>query len=195
MKRLNPFKLLALIATLAFVSACGSDSNSVTESEINRDVNNPGTFAGAQDVVNQMIAQNPCQGGSRINTYFHTSAANYNGFGFTGPLTNGKNEQGSLIKVFVGQSGYNDFLIIREFGNGQIANLYSVQISWCTDQFVVTPNANFSNLQISQLSVDVNIGLTVLPIDYAGIYVNVSNNNGTFYLGPDYGFTVPNYNF
>jgi hypothetical protein len=181
---------------------CGAGSeNKIEQLDVDPRISNPAVYGSSQDVVNSVITQNPCpQGAPRVAAFFHTtSVQNYgNAKNLTGGYSAGNNQQGSLTKVFIGQSfPYNDLVIIREFGGGTAASLYSIEFQWCAVAGIQS-NSSFSNLS-GTFTLDTNVGSTVGAIDGASIQIQYTANGFNAQLGflpsQPFLFTVPNYNF
>lgn len=198
----NFWKLLGFGFLGLVLVGCGEQANNkVNPQAVDPRISNPAVYGSSQDVVNSVISQNPCpQGAPRVAAYFHTTnVQNYgNAKNLTGGYSAGQNEQGSLTKVFIGQSfPYNDIVIIREFGGGTVASLYSIEFQWCAVAGIQS-NSSFSNLS-GTFTLDTNVGSTVGAIDGANIQINYTANGFNAQLGslPSFPFlfTVPNYNF
>ena len=192
-RALNSFtKITTFVLVLGLIQACGSDSNRVSESEINRNGGtfNPGNYGTAQEAVNGYLLSNPCAGGAqRIVTQFHTSATSTGSqTALSGSFSPGLAPGGgSITKVFIGRNlDFNDIMVVREIGGGAVANYYDVELHFCTVGGI-NPGSSFSNFQ-AVIILDTNIGQTLGSIDSALTQINYTSGGTTVQLGQLPGF-------
>lgn len=148
LKRISPLMGLSILCLLA--TSCGDKENKIKDNPTNTITNTPytntGPLSGTQynlpqfdsnqaGVIQQVKSSFPCKQGQRLtqDVTFQTQGFNPSGTrtNIYGPFQQGSSA-GSVHKVYVGVSSFNDIMIVSKATNGSQVSGYNVTLSMCS---------------------------------------------------------------
>ncbi len=141
LKRISPLLGLSILCLLA--TSCGDKENKISDNNtgVTPLQNNNGSqylpnFTGSQSTQIQQIKSSfPCKQGQRLSQDFTFQTQGFNPAGtrtnITGPFQQG-NSSGTVNKIYVGVSSFNDIMVVSKATNGTQVSGYSVTLSMCS---------------------------------------------------------------